>query len=173
MFTFACLGIAAITVALRTSLARAHQLAAEAFRQGTLLRESEQRLQAMAEVAPVLIRMHDAACVYCNPMWLQYTGRTLGHELGHGWSEGMHPDDRGPCLEAFEAAFDKGAPFTLEYRLRDAGGAYRVMRDTGVARFDIDGTFIGCVNACMEVPKLAPQPTGGRQEEAGGSAAGS
>ncbi|MEO8752274.1 MAG: DUF4118 domain-containing protein [Casimicrobiaceae bacterium] len=175
LFTFVCLGIGAITVALRTSLARAHQLAAEASRQAMLLREAERRLQAMAETAPVLIRMHDTArgCVYCNPMWLQYTGRTLPHELGQGWSEGVHPDDRGRCLEAFEAAFDQRAPFALEYRLRDAGGAYRVMRDTGVARFDIDGAFIGCVNACMEVAAPVTKPTGGRQKVAGGSTTGS
>jgi PAS domain S-box-containing protein len=175
LFTFVCLGIGAITVALRTSLSRAHQLAAEAPRQALLLRECEQRLKVLAEIAPVLIRMHDAtkACVYCNPMWLQYTGRTLDHELGQGWSGGVHPDDLDRCLTAFETAFDQKAPFSMDYRLRDAGGAYRVVRDTGAARFDTEGAFAGYVNACMDISEpVAAQLTGGPRDEAGGTALG-
>ena len=176
LFTFVCLGIGAITVALRTSLARAQQLAVEAPRQAALLRECQRRLHVMADIAPVLIRMSDAAkaCVYCNQTWLLFTGRKLEQELRQGWSEGVHPDDLAQCFTTFEAAFEQRNPFTMEYRLRGADGAYRVVRDTGIARFDTDGAFAGYLSACMDVSDLvATQLTGGRPDEAGGGAIGS
>jgi len=165
LFTFVCLGIGAITAALRTALMRAHQLATEATREAELLQESQARLHFMAHVAPILIRVSDTtkACVYLNETWLHFTGRTLQQQLGHGWTASVHPDDVARCLSTYESAFDVRAPFTVEYRLRGAHGSYRVVRDMGIARFESDGTFAGYVSACMDVTDLvAPQPDGSR-----------
>jgi two-component system CheB/CheR fusion protein len=63
------------------------------------------------------------------------------------------------CVSTYESAFDVRAPFTMEYRLRDAHGSYHVVRDMGLARFEDNGAFCGYVSACMDVTDLvAPQP---------------
>src|SRR5690606_12744338 len=64
------------------------------------LRESEARFRTMTDAAPVLVWTAgtDRECDYVNAAWLAFTGRPLDRELGHGWAEGVHPDDRDRCL---------------------------------------------------------------------------
>ena len=65
-----------------------------------VLRESENRFRLVANTAPVLIWMSgaDKLCTFFNQGWLSFTGRSLGQELGDGWSAGVHPDDMDRCL---------------------------------------------------------------------------
>src|SRR4051794_6153969 len=65
----------------------------------------------------------DALCDYVNRAWVEFTGRPLETQLGLGWLEAVHPDDREVRLAAFAAA--AGAPLVVEYRLRRHDGAYR------------------------------------------------
>ena len=75
---------------------RLHRAQAEASLARGLTAETEQRFRTMADSAPVLLWVADeqGAGVYFNQGWLDYTGRTLEQELGDGWAEGVHPDDR-------------------------------------------------------------------------------
>ena len=36
----------------------------------------------------------EGLCTFVNRKWLTFTSRTLAQELGDGWLEGVHPDDR-------------------------------------------------------------------------------
>jgi len=49
----------------------------------------------LVEQSPILIWRSgtDMRCDYFNERWLDYTGRSMAQELGHGWAEGVHPDD--------------------------------------------------------------------------------
>jgi PAS domain-containing protein len=49
-------------------------------------RESEERFQALANTAPVMIWLSgtDKLCTYVNQNWLQFRGRSLQQELGDG-----------------------------------------------------------------------------------------
>jgi PAS domain S-box-containing protein len=117
------------------------------------LRESEERFRRLANTAPVLIWMSgsDKLCSYFNQSWLDFTGRTIEQELGDGWAEGVHPNDRKACLDTYEAAFDHHQSFRVEYRLRRHDGEYRWVDDTGVARFDPDGSFAGYIGSCIDI----------------------
>jgi len=117
------------------------------------LANSELHFRTLANSGQALIWSAglDKGCDYFNEPWLHFTGRSLQQELGEGWVEGVHPEDRARCLETYQAAFDRREPFALEYRLRHACGDYRWILDQGSPRFDTQGQFLGYVGHCMDV----------------------
>ncbi len=117
------------------------------------LRESEERFRAMAGTAPVFIWIADTGrrCTWVNQQWLDFTGRSLEQEVGDGWAESIHPEDRPKVRAAFYAAFERDAPFEIAYRLRRADGVYRWIVDRGVPRHAEDGAFLGFIGACADV----------------------
>ena len=60
------------------------------------LRESEERFRNLANTAPVMIVASgpDGRATFFNKTWLDFTGRTIEQELGDGWMENVHPEDR-------------------------------------------------------------------------------
>jgi len=117
------------------------------------LRESENRFRTMADSAPMLIWMSDtnAFCEYFNKRWLEFTGRSLEQELGNGWAEGVHAEDKERCLKIYLHSFNARQPLTMEYRLRRCDGEYRWVLDNGVPRFESDGTFVGYIGSCIDI----------------------
>ena len=116
-------------------------------------RESEARFQRMADAAPILIWASgvDKGGSYFNRPWLEFTGRALHQELGQGWTEGVHPDDRDGCLRECGTHFDAREPFEMVFRLRRHDGEYRWVLDRGIPRVTPDGEFAGYVGACIDV----------------------
>ena len=117
------------------------------------LRESEERFRVVSNSVPVLIWMSglDKMRNYFNQPWLDFTGRTIEDELGIGWVEAIHPEDRPKYLETYFASFDQRQLFKVEYRLRRHDGEYRWVLDTGVPRFETDGSFAGYIGSALDV----------------------
>jgi PAS domain S-box-containing protein len=117
------------------------------------LSESEERFRLVANSAPVMIWMsaQDKLCTYFNQPWLNFTGRRLEAELGNGWTEGVHPEDRQECVDAYVQAVDRREPFTIEYRLRRHDGEYRWVLDSGIPRFGSDGSYAGYIGSAVDV----------------------
>jgi len=123
--------------------------------------ESEKRFRLVANTAPVMIWTSglNKLCDYFNQPWLDFTGKTLAAELGNGWAEGVHPDDRTACWDTYAKAFDARQPFELQYRLRRNDGEYRWVLDAGVPRFSDDNSFAGYIGSCIDITdrKLAEE----------------
>ncbi len=117
------------------------------------LQESEKLFRTLANNASVLVWMSgtDGLCNYFNQIWLAFTGRTLQQELGNGWAESVHPDDRQRCLDTYRAAFDARREFDLEYRLRRCDGAFRWVIVHGVPRYDGRGAFLGYIGSLFDI----------------------
>ena len=117
------------------------------------IRESEERLHLLADATPMLVWIAglDKRCTYFNKAWLNFTGRSMEAELGHGWAEGVHPEDAVRCMESYEQHFDRREEFTLEYRLRRSDGEYRWVFDVGMPRFSQNGEFEGYIGFCADV----------------------
>jgi PAS domain S-box-containing protein len=106
----------------------------------------------MADCAPVMIWVSgpDRKCVYFNRPWLEFTGQPLETQLGHGWTEGVHEEDRDRCLAAYGDGFAAARPFEIEYRLRRADGEYRWLLDKGVPLVAA-GELSGFVGSCLDI----------------------
>jgi PAS domain S-box-containing protein len=118
-------------------------------------RESEDRFRLVAHTAPVMLWMSgpDKGCVYFNKPWLDFTGRSHEQELGGGWASGVHAEDLERCLDTYTQAFERRVSFQMEYRLRRHDGEYRWILDSGVPRFDVDGSFSGYIGSAIDVTK--------------------
>ncbi|MCC6169594.1 MAG: PAS domain S-box protein [Caldilineaceae bacterium] len=114
---------------------------------------SDAHFRMLADSAPVLIWVADTerGCVYFNRAWLDFTGRSMEQELGFGWSEGVHHDDRARCMQTYDEAFAARRPFAMEYRLRNAQGRYRWVLNHGAPRFSPDGAFVGFSGGCTDI----------------------
>ncbi len=117
------------------------------------LQDSEARFRLIAYTAPVMIWVSDIdrLCNYFNKVWLEFTGRTIQQEIGHGWLESIHPEDKERCFLTRTTAFDARQSFKMEYRLRRMDGEYRWILDTGIPHYTENNTFGGYIGSCVDI----------------------
>src|SRR5262249_52250002 len=138
---------------VEAALRKANDELDERVRQRTAaLAESEKRFRTLADAAPALIwtATPDKHCDYFNKPWLDFTGHSLEHEIGDGWTASVHEEDRVCCVDTYAKAFEKRVPFNMEYRLRRFDGKFRWMLDCGVPRFS-EGEFAGYIGSCFDI----------------------
>jgi PAS domain S-box-containing protein len=106
----------------------------------------------MADAAPLMIWAADpyAFCTYFNRSWLEFRGRSLEQEMGKGWAEGLHPEDRDLCVTTHVRCFEARQGFRMQYRLQRADGEYRWVEVTGVPRHEDHG-FCGFLGSAADV----------------------
>jgi PAS domain S-box-containing protein len=88
---------------------------------------------------------------YVNHAYLSFTGRCLQDELGDGWLDLLHPDDRERCLDVRHGAFLRRESFRTEYRLRHASGEFRWLLDAGEPVYGLEGEFLGYIGSCYDI----------------------
>ena len=108
------------------------------------LRESESRLRQLTESLPQLVWtcQPDGPCDYFNRRWLEFTGVPEAPQLGFGWLEQLHPDDRAPVVAAWEAAVASGEDFHTEFRVRRHDGEYLWFDTRAVRLRDAEGRTV-------------------------------
>jgi PAS domain S-box-containing protein len=119
------------------------------------LRESEERLRLLSELAPAMIWMGDAAgnCVELNRALREFWG--LPDEPadwnGFDWRETVHPDDRAGMQDALDAAMRDRAPLQFRARFRSARGTYHVLETEARPRLSARGEFLGMIGVNIDV----------------------
>src|SRR4051812_38324346 len=125
-----------------------------------------ERYRRIADSAPVMIWAAgpDRRCTYLNHRWLEFTGRPVEGDLGDGWLECVHPEDREHCVRAYADAFAHARPFEVEYRLRSAAGDYRWVLTRGVPLQD-EGVLTGFVGSSLDVSDRREAQKAARKRE--------
>ncbi|MBV9504048.1 MAG: PAS domain-containing protein [Acidobacteriia bacterium] len=102
-----------------------------------------------ASAAMIWMGDNQGLCTFANRSWLEFRGRTLGQELGHGWTEGIHQEDTQTTLRAYWSACNTRRPFRLEYRVLGKDANYHEVERLGLPWPGIDGDpqgYIGSVS---------------------------
>ena len=75
--------------------------------------ERERHFRALAEHAPVGIFQTDARgrCRYVNGRWCEQAGLPAERAAGDGWTQSVHPEDRGHVTSEWRAAVREGRAF--------------------------------------------------------------
>jgi hemerythrin-like metal-binding protein/PAS domain S-box-containing protein len=117
------------------------------------LREADSRLRVIADTVPCLVWMADAAGrrTFFNRTWLDFTGRGAGDELGWGWLDGVHHDDRAQLFATCMRALQSRQPYTAEFRLRRRDGDYRWVIENASPRESAEGSFVGCIGSTTDI----------------------
>ncbi len=105
------------------------------------LRESQSYLRMLTEGLPQLVwtARPDGECDYFSPQWVRYTGIPASEQLGHGWLEQIHPDDRESMIAAWNRAVREKSSFDMEARIRGSDGNYRWFKALGLPLRSAEG----------------------------------
>ena len=128
----------------RTRMEALEKLNAEQRRAETLLRESEARWRQLAEAMPHMVWScrPDGTCDYLSPQWLRYTGAPEVDQLGDGWLEFVHVDDRDRVIRDWRVATETRTVLDNEFRIRGADGKYRWFKTRAVPIVDRKGGIV-------------------------------
>jgi len=113
---------------------------------------ADEHFRDLLNAAPIMIWISgtDAMCTFFNRSWLEFRGRGPEEEMGNGWTEGLHPDDRDLCVETYLKAFTARQPFRVQYRLLKSSGEFAWVEQTGTPRV-AGGAFTGFMGTAVDV----------------------
>ena len=108
------------------------------------LRESRARFKTLTESLPQMIWTcsRDGYCDYLSRQWIDYTGRSESLQLGRGWLEQVHPDDRVKVEMEWARVVGTGDVFDLSFRIRRFDGFYRWFKTRAVPLRDPAGRIL-------------------------------
>jgi two-component system CheB/CheR fusion protein len=118
--------------------------------------EQASQLRQLAESLPSLVwgARPDGTFDYLSRQWLDYTGLAEAEQLGWGWLEQLHPQDRERVRDDWRAAARSGTCFSTELRIRDARGAYRWFRTRAAPIRDAAGAITKWYGTSTDIDEL-------------------
>ena len=132
------------TAALEQANRRLAQELAQSNRIQAALADSEGRYRELVECLPqpIWTCLPDGECDYLSPQWIQYTGMPAARQLGNGWVEQVHAEDRPRMVGQWREAIARVQPFDSEFRLRRADGTYRWFHAQATPLRDNEGRLL-------------------------------
>ncbi|SEM36916.1 two-component system, chemotaxis family, CheB/CheR fusion protein [Syntrophus gentianae] len=117
------------------------------------LLESESRFRQIAETLPQLVWtcQPDGFCDYLSPQWVEYTGIPEVQQLGYGWLDQVHADDRSTLTAAWKTSASTGKPFKAEFRIRHHSGDFHWFDSRATALRDTAGRIVKLFGMSMDI----------------------
>lgn len=129
------------------------------------LRESEERFRVMADTVPGILfsTTADGWTEYVSARFYEYTGMAPGSALAHGWLAALHPDKRAEHLQRYQKFLAAGAPFEMQFHLRNGQGDYRWFLSRSHPMRDPHGTIVRWLGAAHDIEDMVRAETSLRQ----------
>jgi formate hydrogenlyase transcriptional activator len=91
------------------------------------IKNSENRLRTIIDTIPVLAwsARPDGSAEFFNRPWLDYAGLSAEEAADWGWTNALHPEDRGRLTDYWRYLLTSGEAGEIETRLRRFDGVYR------------------------------------------------
>jgi diguanylate cyclase (GGDEF)-like protein/PAS domain S-box-containing protein len=123
----------------------------------TLFPGISENFHYLAYPGNLLVWMSDARglCTFVSPSWTTFTGRQLSEELGNGWLDRVHENDREALIlglhNGCRSAAGKQQPFRLMFRYLRQDGMYRWLMSQGMPHSSPNNEFVGYLSLCFDV----------------------
>jgi len=123
-------------------------------------REGEGLFRRIADSAPIMIWLSnvDWRWTFVNKPWALFTGRSLQRELGNGWFDGIHPEDRERCREICTTSTAGRRSFQMDFRLRRHDGEYRWVILNATPLLENGETLTGFAGTCLDINEVKSIP---------------
>jgi PAS domain S-box-containing protein len=117
------------------------------------LLESQNQFQELTESIPQMVWTcrGDGTCDYLSPQWLDYTGLPADEQLGFGWLNQVHPDDRERTIREWNKAVECVGVYDIEFRIRRFDGAFRWFKTLAVPSKDSEGTIVKWIGSNTDI----------------------
>ena len=96
----------------------------------------------------------EGSCDHLNSQWVEYTGIPEADQLGYGWLQQLHPDDRERVATEWRAAVESGTHFDTEFRIRSEDGAYRWFKMRAAPVRDGNGKILKWYGVNTDIEKM-------------------
>jgi diguanylate cyclase (GGDEF)-like protein/PAS domain S-box-containing protein/hemerythrin-like metal-binding protein len=100
---------------------------------------------------PIFRTDADGHVDWFNHTWLSLTGQPHAAAASGGWIDAVHPEDEPEFTAAWQRNLAARLPFTTEYRLADAAGAWCWVHQIGHPFFDAAGDFRGYICTLFDI----------------------
>jgi PAS domain S-box-containing protein len=120
------------------------------------LREKADQVKEMADALPNLVWAcrADGSCDSVGRRWVDFTGVPEERQLGSGWLEQVHAQDRERVREVLRGSVRSGEIFHVELRIRGKDGAYHWFRAGGAPVRDAKGGVLRWTCIATDVDDL-------------------
>ncbi|MDR3573011.1 MAG: ATP-binding protein [Anaerolineaceae bacterium] len=117
------------------------------------LRESENRYQTLATVAPVGIFYTNVEgyTTYVNPAYCQISGLSAEEALGDGWLKAVHPEDRDHLSMDWKESASLHSISTADYRFVHLDGSITSVIGQAVPEMNSDNQVVGFVGTITDI----------------------
>ncbi|KAB8316921.1 response regulator [Tolypothrix campylonemoides VB511288] len=117
------------------------------------LRKREEMFRSLSACSPVGIFLTDTLgkCTYINPRYQAISEMTLEESLGDGWTQGIHPEDRGRVIADWYAVSAEGQEYTREFRILTPTGIERWVHMSSSPMLSDKGEVIGYVGTIEDI----------------------
>lgn len=121
-----------------------------------VLRNDEKRLRDLIEALPQLFWTcrSDGPCDYLSRQWVEYTGIPESEQLGYGWLEQLHPDDRERVISEWTAKVKTEESFDIEFRIHRLDGEYHWFQTRAVPMRNADNKLIKWLGSNTDIDAI-------------------
>jgi signal transduction histidine kinase len=86
-----------------------------------------------------------------NKVWLDYSGKEMGDQLGMNWIKNVHPEDIEKLMTEYQYALEAQLSLSAEFRLKNRNNEYEWMLMNGRPRFGHGNLFMGFIGSCLNI----------------------